>query len=334
MIGGGVMGLATARALSRAGAAVTVFEQYELGHHYGSSHGRSRIIRKAYPDAFYTSVMQEAYPMWFELNDELGEEVAIETGLLYFGNPKHLIGVSNSTVVDRVLSPAEVSGYHSHLQIQPDEVACASRDAGWVRADRVVAGLERLGRAAGVEFVAARIQSLDELKSKFDQVVICAGSWVHQFVSFDHTTTLQTFAYIRLDRPMVGPVFIDGEGEMIYGFPSEPGSCTFKIGVHQPGKTISPDEPRRTPCKRHAELLKAFARYRMGVQEPEFESIHTCLYTNTPTEDFRWGRLDDRTSWVSPCSGHGFKFALWIGEQMAKMARGELDPASIPRFLT
>jgi sarcosine oxidase len=39
------MGLATARALSRGGRDVVVYEQFEPGHVRGSSHGRSRIFR-------------------------------------------------------------------------------------------------------------------------------------------------------------------------------------------------------------------------------------------------------------------------------------------------
>ena len=40
IIGAGVMGLATARALSRAGRKVVVYEQFEPGHTRGSSHGQ------------------------------------------------------------------------------------------------------------------------------------------------------------------------------------------------------------------------------------------------------------------------------------------------------
>ena len=51
VVGAGVNGLATAHALARAGRDVVVYEQFELGHARGSSHGRSRIFRLAYPEA-------------------------------------------------------------------------------------------------------------------------------------------------------------------------------------------------------------------------------------------------------------------------------------------
>ena len=86
VLGLGGFGSAAAYWLSRrAGGEVLGLEQFELGHAMGSSHGRSRIVRKAYPDPFYTEIMQEGYPMWAELQSESGREVLHECGLMYFG---------------------------------------------------------------------------------------------------------------------------------------------------------------------------------------------------------------------------------------------------------
>ena len=45
-----------------------------------------------------------------------------------------------------------------------------------------------------------------------------------------------------------------------------------------------------------------------------------CLYTNTPDEDFLIDAHPDHEQVliVSPCSGHGFKFAAAIGEAVAQ----------------
>ena len=50
VVGAGIMGAAAAWALAARGAEVTVHEQFALDHDRGSSHGRSRIVRLAYPD--------------------------------------------------------------------------------------------------------------------------------------------------------------------------------------------------------------------------------------------------------------------------------------------
>ena len=55
------------------------------------------------------------------------------------------------------------------------------------------------------------------------------------------------------------------------------------------------------------------------VPEPYAET--TCLFTNTPTEDFILDRVDGLTI-LSPCSGHGAKFAPLIGQLAAELATG------------
>jgi sarcosine oxidase len=47
----------------------------------------------------------------------------------------------------------------------------------------------------------------------------------------------------------------------------------------------------------------------------------TCLFTNTPEEDFILDRRGPITV-CSPCSGHGFKFVPTIGKITAELALG------------
>src|SRR5262249_11824847 len=75
IIGAGVMGLATARALARCGHEVVVYEQFERGHTRGSSHGRSRIFRLAYSEPQWVRLAQEALAGWRELEAESSKQV-------------------------------------------------------------------------------------------------------------------------------------------------------------------------------------------------------------------------------------------------------------------
>src|SRR5438552_16916730 len=81
IVGAGIMGLATARALSRRGCQVTIYEQFEVGHDRGSSHGRSRIFRLAYPDPKWVRLAQDALRGWRELEEESGVQVRELNGL-------------------------------------------------------------------------------------------------------------------------------------------------------------------------------------------------------------------------------------------------------------
>ena len=82
VVGAGVMGLATARALARAGHEVVVHERFGPGHERGSSHGRSRIFRLAYAEPEWVRLAQEALAGWRELEAECGERLLELTGLL------------------------------------------------------------------------------------------------------------------------------------------------------------------------------------------------------------------------------------------------------------
>src|SRR6476646_9148801 len=71
IVGAGVMGCATAWALRERGAEVTVHEQFGLDHARGSSHGRTRIFRVAYPEPYWVRLALEAYAGWRELDPSL-----------------------------------------------------------------------------------------------------------------------------------------------------------------------------------------------------------------------------------------------------------------------
>src|SRR5215475_4520871 len=82
VIGAGVMGLATAYALTRTGHSVVVYEQFEQAHARGSSHGRSRIFRLAYAQPEWVQLAQEALAGWRKLEADSGERLLQLDGLI------------------------------------------------------------------------------------------------------------------------------------------------------------------------------------------------------------------------------------------------------------
>ena len=72
VIGAGVVGAATAYALSRRGGTVLLLDQFQRGHSLGSSHGTSRIFRLNYPDERFVRLAQAADEAWRELERERG----------------------------------------------------------------------------------------------------------------------------------------------------------------------------------------------------------------------------------------------------------------------
>ena len=89
VVGGGVVGLATACALAaEPKVQVTVLERFTVGHGWSSSHGLSRAIRHEYgPDAIYTEMVARSLVLWAELARETGRQLYTETGVLTLGQP-------------------------------------------------------------------------------------------------------------------------------------------------------------------------------------------------------------------------------------------------------
>ncbi len=330
VVGCGLMGCCSARELALRGHEVVAFEQFELGHVLGSSHGESRIVRQAYPDAFYTEILLEAYPMWRTLQKESETPFLHEIGLLYFG------ARDASQIADQIdaLTSLRVpytlrKGGEAPFIFGEGEVGVFTPGAGWVHPPTVLETCRNTATKHGAKFVHQKVETLKEL-SDFDRVVVTAGAWVRDFADFPVSVRQATFAYIegRLDSP----VFIEARGGQVYGFPNEPGKNAFKLGCHDLLREIDPDAPRGGPDPEAIEVMRDFCERRLGLPNPVFKETPTCLYTRTSNEDFKIAKTDSRTVVASPCSGHGFKFGPWIGRLLADVCEDKADLARWPRF--
>src|SRR5262249_54952879 len=86
VVGLGGMGSAAAFELARRGRRVLGLEQFAFAHDQGSSHGHTRIIRKAYyehPD--YVPLVCRAYERWYDLEQRTGRHLLTECPRLSMG---------------------------------------------------------------------------------------------------------------------------------------------------------------------------------------------------------------------------------------------------------
>ena len=109
--------------------------------------------------------------------------------------------------------------------------------------------------------------------------------------------------------------------------------------MHHEGEITTPDAVRRSTTPEEDESVRALLARLLPGAAGELRETRVCLYTDTPDRDFVIDLHPEHPEVVvlSPCSGHGFKFASAIGELAADLAleggaRFDLAPFRIARF--
>jgi sarcosine oxidase len=357
VVGAGLSGAATAWHLAARGHDVALLERSTPANDAGSSHGSARIFRYAYPDEFYTGLVQEAKTGWDELARLSGKQLITPAGSVDYGairQPERLAAVLQARGIDHELLSAE-EARHRWPQIAFDTQVLWHPDAGVIDAHESVASMVDQAVAHGaalhtdwaVTSITASnggylLTSSDGRSLQAANVIVAAGGWLPRLLgslalpssflaSVPPIEVRQEQAYHfpyadGADRDASPwPTFIHKrEGWQAYGLPGgrDAGFRGQKIAQYNGGKIlpsaaeqdgqINPDNRRR--------VIEYVEQYLPGlVPEPYAET--TCLFTNTPTEDFILDRADGITI-LSPCSGHGAKFAPLIGQLAADLATG------------
>src|SRR5262245_35734998 len=90
IVGGGLMGTATAYAVARLGGAnatVDLYEANQIGHEGGASIDSTRLFRHAYGEwSHYTRWAAETFPLWRDLERQSGRTIYVQTGSVWAAN--------------------------------------------------------------------------------------------------------------------------------------------------------------------------------------------------------------------------------------------------------
>ncbi|KAB2372739.1 FAD-dependent oxidoreductase [Actinomadura montaniterrae] len=360
VVGAGLAGAATAWQLARRGHEVTVLERSTPANGEGSSHGSARILRYAYPDPFYALLAVDARREWDELERLAGERLVSPAGALDFGPwraPAELAAVFEEVGVEHeLLTAGEAAARWPQFDFGGGEVLWHP-DAGVIDAESAVAAMLRLARADGarietgwpvasVERVRAGLRAVgsDGRAEEAEKVVVTAGGWLPGLLGglglpaafLSALPTLQVmqenvyhFPY-RAGSDGPWPTFIHGMPDMlVYGLPGgrdaalPGGRSGLKVAEYNGGRPIFSAAARDgviDPANR--ERIAEYVRRTLPGLVPEPYAETTCLFTNTPTEDFVIDGVGGITV-ASPCSGHGAKFAPLLGRIIADAATGE-----------
>lgn len=351
VIGIGGSGSAALRFLAREGHEAVGFEQFDLGHARGSSHGHSRIIRRTYPDAFHTRMMAHSYELWDELERDAGEELFVRCGGITFGPAEDPKVESTRTALEQaglayeVLSREETAHRFPALDIGGGSRALFQAESGFLRAGSCVMAQARLAKEHGA-MVQERspVRQIEELRDgvlissdgateRFDAVIVTAGPWLGKLLAplrLPLRTALRQVIYAGIARntanfrPGKMPVWIEEPSEY-YGFPSDGMVEGIKFASHDAGVDFDPDVEERPVLNDLIARAVEHLASRLPDTSGEVIAAQSCLYTITPDErfilDFAPG--SKRVVLCSGCSGHGFKFTVLLGWLALRLATGE-----------
>ena len=349
IVGAGLAGAATAWAASRKGLSVALFEQFEVGHRRGSSHGSARIFRRAYEDELYVRLTGESAQLWRELEADTGTTLLRTTGGLDHGYQPSLDLIDAQLTAAGV--PHELIDARDAVRRWPgvrfESPVVFHPQAGVIDASATVLacvgastrrGATILERTPVTDIVPREDGVLLKAAEKYwlaRRVVIAAGAWVRSvlgdIVPFPpvSVTQQQVFHFLPRDQSVEWPIFVHRRAaDLVYGLPGGSdggGQNAVKLAEHGNGTVTTADgrDGLVDPAAR-SRVVEYVKEWLPGLA-PEPLNETTCLYTTTADEDFV---LDRRGPIIvcSACSGHGAKFAPWIGMEAAKLGSGE-EPA-------
>lgn len=350
VLGTGGFGSGAVYHLAQRGLRVLGLDRFGPAHDRGSSHGETRIIRKAYfehPD--YVPLLLRAYDLWAELEAESQQRLFWQCGLMLAGLPDSeaisgaRLSASRHGLTIENLSASAATQRWPGFRVPEAFDAVFEPDAGFLKVedcvrthlDRAAAhgatllfdepvvswsstGREVRVRTATREFVAASL-------------VITAGSWAASVLA-DLKLPLQvlrkpifwfetTSPAYNLDASMPTFYFEMPTGTF-YGFPSLDGHV-LKVAQHSGGDIVA--DPLLVDRQLHDSDVQPIANFLQSCLpnvRPQPARHSVCLYTVTPDRHFVVDQHPEFSNVVIGCgfSGHGFKFTSVLGSVFADLA--------------
>lgn len=342
VVGLGAVGSATLHRLALQGVRAVGIDRFDPPHAHGSTHGGSRVTRLAVAEGdAYVPLVRRSHEIWRELEQETGETLLWEIGLLMIGEgdgaPSHgrpgFLGATidvarRHSIAHEILGSAEIRRRYPQFAVRDADRGFFEPTAGVVFPEAGVAVQLRLARMHGATIrpneavlsVAPHgdgvLVTTDHGSIAAGRVVLTAGAWLPGLaggIMADmvqvHRQTLLWFEpdEPRLYDPAACPVFIwmhgATEADYLYGFPLLPGEPGVKVGSERYDGHTEPDRVDRTiPEEEVRTLYDRHVEGRLLGLSRRLSKSATCLYAVTPDAGFIIDRLrEDGTVLAASC---------------------------------
>ncbi|MGZ5571996.1 MAG: N-methyl-L-tryptophan oxidase [Usitatibacter sp.] len=285
VLGLGAVGSASAYQLAKRGARVLGIDRFSPPHSLGSSHGDTRITRKAIGEGdAYVPLALRSHALWREIEAETGADLMTVTGGLWISSgarqaETHVANFFDNTVAaarrfgiaHEILDAAQMRRRFPQFAVRDNEVGYHEPDAGYLRPEACVGAQLRLAARHGAQLHPdERVEDFSQAQGivtvrteraqyRARQLIVAAGPWVRGFLPPDlarlFTVTRQVLYWFETGPPperFVAPAFpvfiweLQERRHVIYGFPAIDGPAGgLKIATEQYAAATDADTPRR-----------------------------------------------------------------------------------------
>lgn len=360
VIGGGIMGCATALELARRGASVAVIEKGALAS--GATGKSSAIVRQHYSNELTARMARWGLDVFHDFGERVGGECGfVNCGFLILVPAKDAEGLAANVVLQqgvgidtRILAPEEIREVLPG--VDPSDLVAAAWEpgAGYADPHTTTAGLADAAKrhgarfffnaaVTGIRFAGGRVVGVDTTVGPFDagSVVNCAGPWgarVAALAGVDlpmDACRAQVSVYGRPEGHR-GPHPVVLDFAQASYFRPETGNLML-VGLIDPSEAedvVDPDRyPEHTDRGFDEMVGERWVRRCPGMEAADLRRGYAGLYEITPD----WHPVMDEVPAGSGhflCtgfSGHGFKLAPAAGLMMAEMVLGD-HPTFDPRI--
>ena len=353
------MGLAVAHAIRKnSNFDVLVLDRYGIGNDYCSSNDVNRVFRYSYGnDELYTNMAVESFSLWRELEKDSRQELLTHTGLLLLqGEDENANGFNEAShaTLSRMrlgserLDKEELKGRFPQFRA---EEAFFDPHGGVLLASKALQTLYSSTGAQGVMFREARARRIvlgehphitteSHGEIEFRKLIVTVGAWTNNLRSEQIVPvrpTRQQLAYfyprdgIEQFRPGKFPVFFTDNH---YGLPAA-GIEAVKVSPKELAETVDPDKPNRNVDEDQIiGCREACRKFVPRIADGEIAKTKVCIYDMTENSDFVLDTDPENQDIVYGYgfSGHGFKFAPFIGQLLAELALGKTPSFNLERF--
>lgn len=346
IIGLGAMGSSAAYQLAKKNKKILGLEQFHCAHARGSSHGETRLIRKAYfehPD--YVPLLERSYELWEELENRSHKKLLHKTGLVIFGESEKseiLQGVKASAEKYRI--PVELwdarlcQSKFSVFNIPSHYQGIFEPTGGYLEVENCVQTFCEEAQKLGAQLqFEEKVLSWKKNQDGFEiqtskgiyfseKLILTAGPWMAQvlkpiarFLNVHRAPLLWFGSQGKFKKEKGMPCFaFDTEDGFFYGFTEKEGR--LKLALHRPLDLVkNPETESREISDSEAQPVMDFVgRYLKGISNKPEKSV-LCFYTLSPDSHFLIDKVPDMDGafFAAGFSGHGFKFTSLVGDVLS-----------------